>query len=265
MPGFHFIYQTQVPVRADSSDSSEMVTELLFGDLVEVMQEKAQWRRIRNRYDGYEGWIDEKAIHPVSDQWVNDIQHWEYVHSPYSPVLCKVGEKAFPLKLTFGARIPIHAYQGGQQSIALELGKVRVRIPRMSLRPYNKAEARSVLKISEEYLGAPYLWGGRSIWGLDCSGLTQMVYALHGVELPRDASQQVKHGQEVAFADRQPGDLAFFENDKGRVHHVGIVLEENEIRHAHGNVHDDKLDDTGIYNRITERKTHRLLSVKRFL
>lgn len=265
MPTFHLIHQALVPVRSESSDASEMVTQLLFGELVEVLEEKAQWRRIRHQGDGYEGWIDEKMIHPVSEEWLSTVDHWEYIHSPYSPVLCRIGDVGFPLKLVLGSRVPITENQLQEDSIQLELGTIRLRIPRMSLRAYNKPEARSVLLMSQEYLGTPYLWGGRSPWGIDCSGLTQMVLGLHGVAIPRDAAQQVMEGTEVGFEDRKPGDLAFFENDKGKVHHVGIVLEGGEIRHASGNVHDDQLDNTGIINRITQRKTHRLCSVKRFL
>lgn len=265
MPTLHFIHQAMVPVRSDASDAAEMVNQLLFGELVEVLESKEQWRFIRHQTDNYKGWIDEKMIHELDSDWLSEVVHWEYIHSPYSPVLCRVGQTGYPFKLVFGSRVPIAKDQFQKDSIQLELGSIKFRIPRLSLRAYNKPESRSVLKVSQEYLGAPYLWGGRSPWGIDCSGLTQMVYGLHGVAISRDASQQVSEGEEVNFAERRPGDLAFFENDKGRVHHVGIILEGEEIRHAHGNVHDDFIDNTGIYNRLTERKTHRLCRVKRFL
>ncbi len=265
MPTPFIVHQALVPVRSQPSDASEMVTQLLFGELVEVLGEDAQWRRIRNQADQYEGWVDEKMIYAVAEDWLSQVVHWEYIHSPYAPALCRIGDVGFPFKLVFGSRLPITQDQIHRDSILLELGPRRWRIPRLSLRSYNKPSISSVVNMSQEFLGAPYLWGGRSPWGIDCSGLTQMVYSLHGIQISRDAAQQVKGGKEVAFSDRQAGDLAFFENDKGKVHHVGIVLEGNEIRHASGNVHDDQLDHTGIYDRIAERKTHRLCSIKRFL
>ncbi len=265
MPIYSIIHQALVPVRATPSDASEMVTQLLFGELVEVLERDKQWQQIRNQADLYEGWVDEKMLYSVGEDWHSKVARWEYIHTPYTTALCQIGDIGFPFKLVFGSRIPIMEDQMKWDDILLELGPIRWRIPRSSLCPLNIPSASSLVNLSQVFLGAPYLWGGRSPWGVDCSGLTQMVYGLHGIHIPRDASYQEKEGKSVTFAEGQLGDLAFFENDQGKVHHVGIILGRNEIRHASGNAHDDYLDDTGIYNRITERMTHRLCSIKRIL
>ena len=116
------------------------------------------------------------------------------------------------------------------------------------------------------YLKAPYVWGGKSIFGLDCSGLVQQLYGLVGIQLPRDARQQVEHGQPVHFVvQARPGDLAFFDNAEGRIVHVGLVLEEGRILHAHGEVRIDPLDHNGIYNKDLGRYTHKLRIIRRLL
>ena len=116
------------------------------------------------------------------------------------------------------------------------------------------------------YLNAPYLWGGKTPFGVDCSGFTQMVYKLNGYVLQRDASQQALEGEPLSFIEEsQPGDLAFFDNEEGRIIHVGIIMENNYIIHASGKVRIDRLDHLGIYNAETNRHTHRLRVIKKYI
>ncbi len=116
------------------------------------------------------------------------------------------------------------------------------------------------------FLNAPYLWGGRSPFGIDCSGFTQLVYKLNGYQLPRDASQQVELGTPLSFVEEaEPGDLAFFDNPEGKIIHVGIILEENKIIHAHGKVRVDRLDHSGIYNVDRKLHTHKLRVIKKII
>ena len=113
------------------------------------------------------------------------------------------------------------------------------------------------------YLNAPYLWGGRSPFGIDCSGLTQMTYRLQGTEIPRDAQQQAELGKTLSFIEEsQPGDLAFFDNSEGKIIHVGLILENNYIIHASGKVRIDRLDQQGIYNNEIRSHTHKLRLIK---
>ena len=125
--------------------------------------------------------------------------------------------------------------------------------------------------IQESFLGAPYLWGGRTPWGVDCSGLVQMIFILMGIYLPRDAAQQAEEGDVVDLLDlSEPGDLVFFDNDEGRIVHVGVVLTRNDeddlrVAHASGRVRIDRLDQQGIYNAEEGRYTHKLRLVRRVL
>ena len=261
----HFVYQSLVPVRSEPSDRAEMVTQLLFGDLVEVLEEREQWRRVRNVEDGYEGWVDEKMLAELEAGFVGNIAHWEVVLSVYVPVMLMRGSQGLPLKLPYGCRVPVMRGQEEGGRTLLDFGAAKVVVPRSSLHPVVEEGPFGALRLSEGYLAAPYLWGGKSAWGIDCSGFTQMAYALAGKSIPRDASQQVQVGAELAFEERAPGDLAFFINDAGRIHHVGLVVDDRYIRHAHGNVHDDLLTPSGIVNSITQIETHRLFSIRRIL
>ena len=138
----------------------------------------------------------------------------------------------------------------------------------------HKFEGESILpqksknKLTETayfFLNAPYLWGGKSILGIDCSGFTQLVFSLSGIQIPRDAYQQEKIGESVDFVDIKPFDLVFFINDKNRVHHVGIALENSQIIHASGQVRIDSLTNEGIIHSLSNELTHRLHSIKRIL
>ena len=116
------------------------------------------------------------------------------------------------------------------------------------------------------YLNSPYLWGGKTPFGIDCSGMVQMVYRLNGYQIQRDASQQAMEGEALSFIEEsEPGDLAFFDNEEGRIIHVGIIMEDNHIIHAHGKVRIDRLDHLGIYNVDTKRHTHKLRVIKKII
>jgi hypothetical protein len=123
-----------------------------------------------------------------------------------------------------------------------------------------------LIETASMYLNTPYLWGGKSPFGIDCSGFTQMVYKINGYELKRDASQQAAQGEVLSFIEEsEPGDLAFFDNSEGEIIHVGIILKNNYIIHAHGCVRIDRLDQSGIYNTEQNRHTHRLRVIKKII
>ncbi len=115
-------------------------------------------------------------------------------------------------------------------------------------------------------MNAPYLWGGKTPFGIDCSGFTQMVYKLNGHALLRDASEQASQGIALSFIEEsEPGDLAFFDNSEGQIIHVGIIMEDNHIIHAHGKVRIDRLDHSGIYNIDKKIHTHKLRVIKKII
>lgn len=259
-----FTFQALAPVRASASDKAEMVTQLVFGDVVDVLERHDQWLRVRIAVDGYEGWIDEKCVLPVDQDWLDAISGWEYVMADSLAVVGTWAGSPLPLHLSLGARVPrTPPMDDGQCKIAI--GNWQLEIEPDAIRRAFEPKAEALIAISERFLGAPYLWGGKSLWGIDCSGFTQMVYLLCGCTLPRDASQQVALGKEVAFENRAAGDLAFFVNKSGNIHHVGLVLPDGNVRHASGHVHDSPLVPEGIIGKYTGKQTHTLCNIKRIV
>jgi len=244
------------PLRATPSHTSEMVSQQLFGEKsVVILQEKDAWVRIRQKYDGYEGWCQRSHLAEIEEEqftrldtdltagWVNEVEYNGHVMQvPLGSLLSSFRNgKAFWRKNTVHFK-----------------GEI-----------WNPAEIiiskKLVRQVAYQYLNTSYLWGGKSVFGIDCSGLTQMVYKFLNVALPRDAWQQAEQGSVVNFLQEAAcGDLAFFDNDEGRIVHVGILLSELEILHASGKVRIDKIDSQGILNLETNLRSHRLRIIKRF-
>lgn len=258
----YFVYRALVPVRSEARDSAEMVTQLLFGDVVTLLERDRQWMHVRNRDDAYEGWIDEKMVLPISTGDLERIGHWEYVFAPSLPLEWQQPQGVLPVHLTLGCRMPVFKGAGAEDDFLINLAGHQIQAARQSLCHYEEAGPTDLVSHSARYLGAPYLWGGKSLWGIDCSGFTQICYTVCGVQIPRDASQQIHRGKEISFDERQAGDLAFFKNNRGKVHHVGIVIDDKLIRHAAGCVHDALLTAEGIFNH-QQQLTHELCSIKR--
>jgi len=244
-----------VPVRSDSNDPSEIVTQLLFGNCVKIIElaSSGSWCKVEICRDGYIGWVDPKQLQRIST----------FVYSAY---------EALPYRFALGNNNI--ALFGDQEMTVLQGSELRLDSPLgCSLEGLNfiyKGSQRgigdlSLIQLATSYLGAPYLWGGKIPFGIDCSGFVQQIFLMMGKELPRDASQQVDVGDVVCFDDRQEGDLAYFVNDNGNVIHVGLCLNENEIIHSHGQIRIDTLDDKGILNTATQVYSHKLSVVKRVL
>jgi len=129
-----------------------------------------------------------------------------------------------------------------------------------------ETNSQNLIPLALQYLNAPYLWGGKSILGIDCSGLVQVVFAMSGIQLNRDASEQVESGQAIdSLSETKPGDLAFFENSNGKIIHVGILLNSHQIIHASGWVKVEAIDSTGIVSAQTGEYTHKLRAIKRIV
>lgn len=246
-----------VPVRAADSDQSEMVTQLLFGDHYAVTEqsENGKWVKIIIEFDKYEGWIDIKQHTEISDEYFNHLNGTEFKIA--TDINSTILYKKRLLQIVIGSVLPISsselfevneqlAFNGQSKNIGEKLG-------------YDFLK-----QIIKNYMNAPYLWGGKTPFGIDCSGLTQQVYKLCGYKLKRDAVQQYQQGIPVgSMTDALPGDLAFFKNGKGKISHVGILMEDQDFIHASGHVRRDKLDENGIFNEELSSYTHNLDGIRR--
>jgi hypothetical protein len=246
-----------VPARAEASDRAEMVTQLLFGDHFEVIEEQERWTKIITGYDRYSCWIGARQWTPISEGDFAEIQNSIL---PLSSDLVQLvnNPKGEPFPIVLGSQLPF--LNEGK----LRLGEQEYLFDDPPLEPAIHQGRSHLLEHAFVYLNSPYLWGGKSPFGIDCSGLTQMVYRLAGIPIPRDASQQALEGETLSFLEEAlPGDLAFFDNEEGKIIHTGIILEGGRILHASGKVRIDHIDHEGIYNRELNQYTHRLRVIKK--
>ena len=244
-----------VPVRLEPSDRSEQVTQLLFGEHFTILEQQTKWSKIKIAFDNYEGWIDNKQYQEISEKQFDSLNE--------SPIVLSADLIEF-ISNPKNELLPISI--GSSLSF---LNDDTLNISNFSfegIRTCGVKPKSDLVKTAYMYLNAPYLWGGKTPFGIDCSGFTQMVYKLNGYNLLRDASQQATQGEVLSFIEEsEPGDLAFFDNDEGNIIHVGIMLDNNYIIHASGKVRIDRLDHLGIYNAETNRHTHKLRVIKKIL
>jgi gamma-D-glutamyl-L-lysine dipeptidyl-peptidase len=247
------------PIRIESSDKAEMISQLLYGETCKViLRKRHNWIKIACTYDGYEGWIDPKQLIQITEtDYIKLTKRTSYVLDTFG----QVGNHKHKINILFGSNLP--NYDG--MAFAMPHGKLTF-TGKATAKDYIIETEDQMVKLCYKHLHAPYLWGGRSVFGIDCSGFTQVIYKIFGYQLPRDAHQQAAHGDAIDFVQlSQTGDLAFFVNDENKVIHVGIVLPNQEIIHASGMIRIDYLDHEGIYNRETKKYTHKLHIIKRVL
>jgi hypothetical protein len=247
-----------VPIRCKPTDVAEIVSQLLFGETYHIIEKRRKWTKIECSFDGYIGWIDAKQTKIIEKE------NFDNLSTDCSYALELVDNAVTTnhfLPILMGSSLP--NYDG----VNFKMNGVRYHYSGQIIKPSEiKVSLELLFKIARRYLFAPYLWGGRSPFGIDCSGFTQNVFKMIGIHLKRDASQQVEQGKVVDFyVEARAGDLAFFENSKGKIVHVGLILPENQIIHASGKVRIDSFDRKGIYNHEISKHTHQLRIIKRFL
>jgi hypothetical protein len=244
-----------VPVRIEPSDRSEQVSQLLFGDHFSILESTYKWTKIEIAFDNYIGWIDTKQFSQISEEHFNFLSSTPLIHN--TDLIEYVSDN-------FGGLLPIPI---GSALAFLDNDQINTQgFIFEGLKSCGQKPKSELLKTAFMYLNAPYLWGGKTPFGIDCSGFTQMVYKLNGYKLLRDASQQASQGEALSFIEEsEPGDLAFFDNEEGNIIHVGIMMENNHIIHASGKVRIDRLDHLGIYNTETDRHTHKLRVIKKII
>jgi hypothetical protein len=244
------------PLRADPSHRSEMVSQLIFGECCEILEPGKEWSRVLVRYDGYEGWctsihlteIDEKefdtGVAPLTPEWVSSLEY-----------------NGHPMMVPMGSHLT--TMKNGRA----QWRKNQVHYKGKTWDPASAAlDPKAIRQLTFKFLNIPYLWGGKSVFGFDCSGFVQTVYKFLGVATLRDAYQQATQGEGVGFLEEtKTGDLAFFDNEEGKITHVGILLNPNEIIHASGKVRVDKIDNMGIVRSEDHQRTHHLRTIRRLL
>lgn len=246
-----------VPLRAHAAHSAEMVTQLIFGEHYRVLESSGdgKWLRIENHFDGYCGWLNGSQHHPITNDYFKEINQSDYQIS--MDLVAAASLEGQTLQLIMGSILPMTPaelfapagllqFQGQTKPLSEKLGHLEIK------------------SIARNYLNAPYQWGGKSPWGIDCSGFVQQVFRVAGYPLPRDSRQQEEKGRTVSSLQKsQAGDLAFFTTSNEKINHVGIILGDRRIIHASGKVRIDPLNNEGIMN--NKRLTHQLIRIKRVL
>lgn len=248
-----------IALRSHPSQRGEMVSQLLFGEVVEVLEEKGRaWSKLRCVWDDTVGWAASNQLLEITPA---EYTGYRTQYALSLELLQAASSRDHFLPIPLGAQLP------GYDGIRFQLGQAEYTFSGQVVFPGNFAPGREMLlKLARRYLHVPFLWGGRSPLGIDGSGLVQMAYKLVGIRLPRSAENQVYEGSIVDFIEQaNPGDVAFFENNFGRVFHAGIIFPENRILHAFGKVRIDKLDHYGIYDEEKRKYSHRLRVVKSLL
>ncbi len=250
---FTIISLPLVALRAERSEKSEMVSQLLFGQQVEILEEKEDWFFIRNLTDNYEGWVSASCLHK---------KHFTQTEHHFSNRLVLKSSYTLCTKLSNHEKILL---SGGSLVPQPQKGQFRLLEETYQLDNWDNQKT-TITQLALQYLNSPYLWGGKSIMGIDCSGFVQVIFSMLGKEIPRDAFQQAKAGKTIHFLSQaKSGDVAFFENKEHNIVHVGILINPNQIIHASGSVKIEPIDQQGIISLSTKKYTHYLRIIKRFI
>jgi gamma-D-glutamyl-L-lysine dipeptidyl-peptidase len=248
-----------IPVRKAPDHRSEQVTQLLFGDHYTILEysDDLKWIKSQSVVDKDTGWVNVNQYYGITEEFFKELNKNEYKIS--TEIISNAMYKKRPLVIVIGSVLPItvneifnsedyFAFNGESKSLG------------------QKRDFDYLYITATKYFNVPYLWGGKSPFGIDCSGFTQMVFRIAGYSLTRDTSTQVKQGSEIQdFSKIKPGDIAFFTDETGVVNHVGIIIDRNKIMHASGHVRIDKLDEKGIFNELIGRYTHQYYTSRRIL
>lgn len=244
------------PVRRKPRHQREMVSQLLFGEAVQVLREKGElWVKVQSLHDEYEGWMTRTLLTEISEK-----EAATSVKTITTGLINTIHINGQSMHVPMGASLP--GWNNGKGKI----GALEYEFTGNAGNPtVETATGELIESLTRQWLNAPYCWGGRTLFGVDCSGFVQVNFKMMGIALPRDAWQQAQDGHPVKkLREAQKGDLAFFD-DKEEIVHVGILLDPEHIIHASGKVRIDTIDKKGIINSDTGKRTHKLKAIRRFL
>lgn len=239
-----------IPLRNEPQHTSELCSQVLYGDHFKVLEKRKHWSKIRLAYDHFEGWLDNTQYTIIEESTYQSLQKQkpklsgdlvEFIYDDNNNLL----------PITLGSNVSAAPYLSGKFDGEVLQGK---------------QPKEGIVGTALNYINTPFLWGGKTPFGIDSSGLTQMVYKLNGYPLLRTATQQSTQGEALSFIEEsEAGDLAFFDDDEGNIVHVGIMMPDNYIIHSYGKVRIDRIDHTGIYNTDTRSHSHKLRVIKKII
>lgn len=238
------------PMRAQASHRAEMVNQLVFGECCSLIEESYEWLLLRSTFDQYEGYVDKQQMLALNT--INTPLVFTHTNTQAERINTAEGQMLIPAGSMLSKTL-------------MQLLKIEHLPP--SARPFSPIQNKQALcSWAKNLVNTPYLWGGKSQMGFDCSGFIQSLYRMAGYQLNRDASQQAQRGININFLEEvQAGDLAFFDNAEGLITHVGMLLSPFSIIHASGKVRIDPIDHHGIYQKTTKNYSHKLRVIKRML
>jgi cell wall-associated NlpC family hydrolase len=246
-----------VPLRIEPCDKSEQVSQLLFGEHFKVLEIRRKWSKIRLSFDNYEGWIDNNQYEKIEEETYTNLEESNITLAGELIEFATDKNQNF-LTVTIGSNLPHYNNQN------FLLNNTNYHYEGIVFN--KKLPKDSIVEIAYKFLNTSYLWGGKTPFGIDCSGFTQLVYKLCGYKLLREASQQASQGEVLSFIEEsEAGDLAFFDDNEGIITHVGIIMNDNYIIHAHGKVRIDRIDHSGIFNIDSQKHTHKLRVIKKII
>ena len=243
-----------VPLRSGPSHKSEMLSQVLFGEKYDIVDKAGKWIKVETLFDKYMGWIDMDHLQNTTDE--NSIKAATLIKS----LLCYNNDKA---KIVLEAGCDV--YNPDFEKKQFNIGKKIYTTSDDFSSEYVSSED-SFSDTALKFINSPYIWGGRIPSGIDCSGLVQLVYKIHGIPIPRDSWQQAEAGRSIDFINEtEPGDLVFFDNDRGRISHVGMIFSKGLVIHASGRVRIDAIDHQGIFKPEINSYSHKLRTIRRIV
>lgn len=255
MNSFAVCTLSYIPMRKEPDHRAEMLSQVVFGEYFEITGETNHWYRIRLLTDGYEGWIHSWDLNVVrEDEAERESKNTRYFTSgAFNQV-----EGGFP-NIVIGWGCPLPGWDGNSGKMA----GLDIQLDGEIVEVSGGYSFDDIFEFGEKIMDMPYLWGGRTSFGIDCSGFVQSLYRFWDIKLPRDSTKQADFGEQLTFSKARPGDLAFFMNENGSVNHVGVCSENRMILHVSDYVRLDLLAEDGIRNKMTGELTHRLKVIKR--